>query len=142
MEPSWGQGLLLPLMHDKAILCYVCSWSHVYFFVDDLVSESSEGVWLVDIVVLPIGLQTPSTPSVPSLTPLLGTGYSSNNQLCCKKQSGSLRILVCKMKSFESFSIDDYEYFFQFSCNLNGQREFISPVNCQVETFCPNKIFR
>ena len=25
------------------------------------------GVWLVDIVVLPMGLQTPSTPSVPSL---------------------------------------------------------------------------
>ena len=31
------------------------------------------GVWLVDIVVLSMGLQTPSTPSVPSLTPLLGT---------------------------------------------------------------------
>jgi hypothetical protein len=34
------------------------------------------GVWLVDIVVLPLGLQTPSTPLVPSLTPLLGTPHS------------------------------------------------------------------
>jgi hypothetical protein len=34
------------------------------------------GVWLVDIVVLPMGLQTPSTPSVLSLTPLLGTLHS------------------------------------------------------------------
>jgi hypothetical protein len=33
-------------------------------------------VWLVDIVFLPMGLQTPSTFSVPSLTPLLGTPHS------------------------------------------------------------------
>ena len=31
------------------------------------------GDWLVDIVVLPVGLQFPSTPSVLFLTPLLGT---------------------------------------------------------------------
>jgi hypothetical protein len=31
------------------------------------------GVWLVDVVVLPMGLQTPSAPSVLSLTPPLGT---------------------------------------------------------------------
>jgi hypothetical protein len=34
------------------------------------------GVWLVDIVVLPMGLKTPSTPSVLSLIPLLGTPCS------------------------------------------------------------------
>lgn len=28
------QGPLLPLVHDKAILCYICSKSHVYSFVD------------------------------------------------------------------------------------------------------------
>ena len=33
-------------------------------------------LWLVDIVVLPMGLQTPSTSSVLSLTPLLGTPWS------------------------------------------------------------------
>ena len=66
-------------MHDKAILCYICSWSHVYSLVDGLVPGSSGewgGVWLVNIVVLPMGLQTPSTPSVLSLTPLLGTPRS------------------------------------------------------------------
>jgi hypothetical protein len=30
-------------------------------------------LWLVDIFVLSMGLQTPSAPSVLSLTPLLGT---------------------------------------------------------------------
>ena len=30
-------------MHDRAILCYICSWSHVYFWVDGLVHGSSEG---------------------------------------------------------------------------------------------------
>ena len=55
------QGPLLPLMPDKAIICYICSWSHVYLLVDGLVPGSSRGVWLVDIV-LPMGLKTPSTP--------------------------------------------------------------------------------
>jgi hypothetical protein len=31
---------------------------------------------LVDTVVLPLGLQTPSSPSVPSVTPPLGTPWS------------------------------------------------------------------
>jgi hypothetical protein len=31
----------LPLMHYKAILCYICSCSHMYCFVDGLVPESS-----------------------------------------------------------------------------------------------------
>jgi hypothetical protein len=36
------------LMLDKAILCYICSWSHVYSFVDGLVPGSSEGSgWLI-----------------------------------------------------------------------------------------------
>jgi hypothetical protein len=70
--PSQDQGPLLPLMHDKAILCYICSWSHVYSFVDGLVPGSSGGVWLVDIVVLPMGFHKPSTPSVPSLNSSIG----------------------------------------------------------------------
>jgi hypothetical protein len=62
-------------MSNKVILCYICGWSHgsfhVYSLVGGLVSVSSGeggGVWLVDIVVLPIGLQTSSAPSVLSLT--------------------------------------------------------------------------
>jgi hypothetical protein len=34
------------------------------------------GVWLVDIIVLPMGFQTPSAPSILSLTPPLGTPLS------------------------------------------------------------------
>jgi hypothetical protein len=71
------KGPLLPLMSDKGILCYVCDWSHgslhVYTLVGGLVPGSSGGVWLVDIVVLPMGWQTPSALSVLSLTPPLET---------------------------------------------------------------------
>jgi hypothetical protein len=55
------------------------------------------GVWLVDIVVLSMGFQTTSTPSVPSLTPLLGTPCSVqwlavNIRLCiCKALAWPLR---------------------------------------------------
>ena len=52
MEPSQDQGLLLPLMSDKAILCYKRGWSHgylhVFSLVDGLVPGSSEGSgWLI-----------------------------------------------------------------------------------------------
>jgi hypothetical protein len=65
-------------------------------FVDGLVPGSSGG-GLVYIVVLPMGLQTSSTPSVPSLTPPLGTPRSvqwlaANIWLCvCKDLTGPLR---------------------------------------------------
>jgi hypothetical protein len=74
IEPSQDQGPLLPLMTNKAILCYICDWSHgslhVYSLVGCLVSGHSGGFWLVDVVVVPMGLQTPSDPSVLSPTPL------------------------------------------------------------------------
>jgi hypothetical protein len=54
IELSKDQGPLLPLMTDKAILCYRFGWSHgtllLYSLVGSLVSGSS-GVWLADIVV-------------------------------------------------------------------------------------------
>ena len=62
-------------MPDKAILCYIYGWSHgslhVYFLVSGLVPGSSGEVLLVNIVVLPMGLRTPSVLSVtpPLLTP-------------------------------------------------------------------------
>jgi hypothetical protein len=52
---------------------------------------------LVDVVVVPMGLQTPSTPSVPSLTSLLGTPRSvqwlaANISFCiCKALAGLVR---------------------------------------------------
>ena len=53
------QGPLLSLMPDKAILCYVGRWSlgsfHEYSLDGGFVPVSSGGVWLVDVVVLPMG---------------------------------------------------------------------------------------
>jgi hypothetical protein len=64
IKPSQDQGPLLSLMSNKAILCYICGWSHgslhMYSLVGSLVLGSSgEGVWLVDIV----NLDTVSVPS-------------------------------------------------------------------------------
>ena len=64
-QPSEDQGSLLPLMPNKTILCYMCSWSlgslHVYSLVSGLVPGSSVGGWwgvrLVGIVVLPMGFE-------------------------------------------------------------------------------------
>jgi hypothetical protein len=76
-KPSQVQRPLLTLMSDKAIPWYICHWSygslHVYSLVGGLVPGSSEDLWLVDIIVLPMGLQTPSVPSVIFLIPQLGT---------------------------------------------------------------------
>ena len=48
-------------------------------------------VWLVDIVVLPTGLQTPSAPSVLSLTPPLGSLAVSICLCICQALAESLR---------------------------------------------------
>ena len=37
IEPSQVQGPPLPLMPGKAILCYICSWSHGFLHVQSLV---------------------------------------------------------------------------------------------------------
>ena len=47
LSQSQDQGPFLPMMPDKAILCYICGWSHgylhVYSLVGGLVSGSSGG---------------------------------------------------------------------------------------------------
>jgi hypothetical protein len=47
IKPSQVQGLPLPLMPDKAILCYICSWSHrslhLYSLIGGLVLGKSWG---------------------------------------------------------------------------------------------------
>ena len=47
IEPSQNQRPLLPLMPDKAIICYICGWSHgslhVYSLVRGLVPGSCGG---------------------------------------------------------------------------------------------------
>ena len=57
IEPSRDQGPVLPLIPDKAIFCYICSWSHgslhVYSFVDGLVTGSSgSSGWLIMLFFL------------------------------------------------------------------------------------------
>jgi hypothetical protein len=82
IEPRQDQEPPIPSMPDKAILCYICSRSHeslhVYSLVGGLVPGSSRegggrGSWLVDIVLLLVGLQTLSAPSVLFLTLPLGS---------------------------------------------------------------------
>jgi hypothetical protein len=92
LETSQNPGHLLTWMPDKAILCYICSCSygplHVYSLVGGLVPGSSGGgVWLVDIVVLPMWLQTTSALSDLPLTPPLGSlslvqGLAASIHIC------------------------------------------------------------
>jgi len=87
-DPSQAKGLLFLLMPDKAILCYICSWSHGYYLVGGALWELW-GHWLVDIVVLPIGLQTSSAPSVLSLSSLGSPGsvweLAASIRICISK---------------------------------------------------------
>jgi hypothetical protein len=51
-EPSQDQGPLLPLMSQKAILGYICDWSHGSFHVYSLVGGlvpgiSRRGIWFI-----------------------------------------------------------------------------------------------
>jgi hypothetical protein len=75
IEPSQDQGPPFPVMSDKAILCYICSWSngsiHVYSLMGALVLEKFQG--LIGWYCLAMGLQTPSAPSALPLTPPLGS---------------------------------------------------------------------
>jgi hypothetical protein len=72
IKPTQDQGPPLPLMSDKAILCYICIWSHGPFHVYSLVGGLVSGTWLVDIV-LRMGLQSPSVPSILPLAHPLGS---------------------------------------------------------------------
>jgi hypothetical protein len=54
IEPSQDQGPLLPLMPNKAILCYICNWNHGFPPCVLPGSSGGGGIWLVDIIVLPI----------------------------------------------------------------------------------------
>jgi hypothetical protein len=94
IKPSQDKGPPLSLMPDNDILCYFCSWSHgslhVYTLVGGLVPGTSRGVWLVNIVVLSMGMKTPSAPSVLSLTLLLGTKCS------VQWMATSIHICICQ----------------------------------------------
>jgi hypothetical protein len=76
------------VMPDKSVLYYISSWSHGYslctLWLVVCPWELWGGVWLVDIFVLPMKLQTPSAPTVlaltspiwiPALSPMIGCIY-------------------------------------------------------------------
>lgn len=53
---------------DNVVLCYICSSGHgpphSFSLVGGLISGNSEGSGIVDTVVIPLGLQHPSAPSI------------------------------------------------------------------------------
>jgi len=77
IKPSQDQDPLLSLKSHKAIFCYICGWSqgslHVYSLVGDLVPGSYGSTGYFILLFLPMGLQTPTAPWVPSLALLLRT---------------------------------------------------------------------
>jgi hypothetical protein len=81
IEPPQDQGAPLPLMPYKAILCYISSWSHGFPHPHVLFGWwfSPCELWdvcLVDIVVLPVGLQIASASIVLAPTSPLGSPHS------------------------------------------------------------------
>jgi hypothetical protein len=95
------------LMSNKAILCYICGCTHVSLYVYVLCGWWFSpwelcGVWFCDIVVLLMRLQSPSAPSVLSLTPPLETTYSAqwlavSIHLCvCQTLTKPLRRHLCQ----------------------------------------------
>jgi hypothetical protein len=83
IKHSQDQGFPLPMMPDKAIVCYICRWSHeslqVYCLVGSLVSRSSGDLvgWYCCSsygVVNPFRYFSPpnSSTGVPVLTPMVG----------------------------------------------------------------------
>jgi hypothetical protein len=83
-KPTHDQARPLPLMSDKTILCCIFSRSHRLTCAYTLLgSWELWAVQLVDTVVLPMGSQSPSSPSilpltlhwVLSLSPMVGCKY-------------------------------------------------------------------
>jgi hypothetical protein len=58
------------------------------------VVQSLWGVWLVDIIVLAMGLQTPSAPSVLSPNSFIGRQFSFNNLRRTKIVGATKEIMI------------------------------------------------
>ena len=77
IKPPQGQGPPIPFMPDKAIFCFICVWSHGFLLFGWWFGPWELWVvWLVD-VVLSMGFQSSSAPSVPPLALPLGSPGSA-----------------------------------------------------------------
>ena len=94
IKSSQDQGLSLPLRPDKAILSYICSWSHeslhVYSLVGGLVLGTSGRSGCLILLFFLWGLKTSSAPPVLPLTPPLGFPCS------VWWLAASIHICICK----------------------------------------------
>ena len=81
IKPPQDQASSFPLIPDKAVLCYICSWSCgslCVLFGGWFSPWELWEVWLVDTIALPMGCETPShsqsfsTIRVSMLSPMVG----------------------------------------------------------------------
>jgi hypothetical protein len=98
IEPSQDQQPLLPLMPNKAILCYMSNWSHRFLHVcslngvlDPVSSGVGVGVCLINITDLSMRLQMPSVPLALSLISPMETPLGTP----CSVQSLAKSIHLC-----------------------------------------------
>jgi len=89
IQPWKNQGLLLPLVPNKAILCYICSWSHRVVYANSLNGSLIPGNpgWLVLMFLW--GLKAPRESSILSLTSPMGTLVS------VQWLDTSIRLCIC-----------------------------------------------
>ena len=86
-QVSTGPRTPISLIPHKAIFGYICIWSHrslhIYPLAGALVPGSSGGILFIEIVILPMWLQSPSAPSVLPLESLCSGGWLAvSNSIC------------------------------------------------------------
>jgi hypothetical protein len=98
IKPSQGQKPLLPLIAQQShrlLHLWLKSWVTPCVLLGWRFSPwELWGIWLVDIIVLPMGLQTSSVPSVLSLTPPLGTPLGT--QCSVQWLAVSIHLCICQ----------------------------------------------
>jgi len=87
----------------RHILCYICSWSHVYSLAGDLVLGSSGGVgmggWLILLFFSSFSLSSNSSIGVPLLNPTVGCKHQ--NLYLCWRDSSVVKSTDCSSRGPE-----------------------------------------
>jgi len=130
------KGLSSHWYPTRPILSYICCWRHgslhMYSLDGGLVPGSSRGSGWLPHIVLPMGLQTPSAPSVLSLTPPLGTLFSD------QWLASSIRLCFCQTLA-ELFRRHSYQApvskHFLKSAILSGFGDYIYGMDPQMGQF-------